>query len=230
MTTNLILESKDRELFGVTIKQETKTGFLSVSELQRAYEVARWQYGWSERHIKTIMQTTDFKERVFCLLEEQGLIKVGIPTFIEMCDKEGVTKVLKNLGVWKTTGARHTKTVMCDPYVWVLLAMELNPKIYGKVVIWLADKLIFNRLEAGNEYKPMNISIKSIVENPDYSKYAIAINERVFGKHITGMRNLASSQELKNITKIEQFITQGISIGMIKNEEQIVYAIKNFSL
>jgi len=230
MTTNLVLESKDRELFGITIKQETKTGFLSLSELQKAYENARWQYGWSERHIKTIMQTNDFKERVFYLLEEQGVIKVGISTFIEMCEKEGVTKVLKGLGVWKTTGARSNKNVMCNPYIWVLLAMELNPKIYAKVVIWLSDSLIFNRIEAGNEYKPMNISIKSIIDNPDYSKYAIAINERVFGSHLTGMRNLASSQELKNISKIEQFITQGISIGMIKTEEQILYTIKNFSL
>ena len=230
MTTNLILESKDRELFGITIKQETKTGFLSLSELQRAYENARWQYGWSERRYDVIMQTNDFKERVFYLLEEQGIIKVDILGFMEMCEKEGVTKVLKGLGVWKTTGARSSKSVMCNPYIWVLLAMELNPKIYAKVVVWLSDSLIFNRLEAGNEYKPMNVAIKSIINNPDYSKYAVAINERVFMKHMTGMRNLASSQELKNITKIEQFITQGISIGMIKNEEQILYAIKNISI
>lgn len=230
MESNIVLNSKDRELFGVTIKQETKTGFLSVSELQKAYEVARWKYGWSERRIDNIMQTNDFKERVFYLLEKQGFIKTNILGFMNMVEKEGVTKVLKGLGVYKTTGARENKSTYANPYIWILLAMELNPMIYAAVVTWLTDSLIFDRIEAGDEFRPMNNAIKGIVSNPNYSKYSIAINERVFGKHLTGMRNLASAQELRKITKIEQFISQGINMGMIRNDEQIMYAIAKFSL
>jgi hypothetical protein len=230
MESNIIMKSKDRDLFGVVIKQETKTGFLSVSELQKAYEVARWQHGWSERRVDNIMQTTDFKERVFYLLQNQGLIKTSILVFMEMVEREGVTKVLKGLGVYKTTGARESRCTFCNPYIWILLAMELNPMIYATVVTWLTDSLLFDRIEAGDEYKPMNNAIKSIVPNPDYKKYAIAINERVFGKHLTGMRNLASAPELKKITKIEQFISQGINMKMIRDDNQIMYAIANFSL
>lgn len=230
MESNIIMNSKDRELFGITIKQETKSGFLSVSELQKAYEIARWQYGWSERNVKNIMQTDDFKERVFYLLQNQGYIKVSILTFMEMVDKEGIAKVLKGLGVYKTTGARHSKVTFANPYIWILLAMELNPMIYAAVVTWLTDTLIFDRIEAGDEFRPMNNAIKKIIPNPDYKKYAIAINQRVFGKHLTGMRNLASAQELRKITKIEQFISQGINMSMIKDEAQTMYAIGNFSL
>lgn len=230
METNIILKSKDRELFGIVIKQETKTGFLSVSELQKAYEVARWQYGWSDRKVSDIMQTENFKERVFYLLENQGVIKASFVGFMEMVDKEGITKVLKGLGVYKTTGARESKATFTDPYIWILLAMELNPMIYAKVVVWLTDSLVFDRVEAGDEFRPMNNAIKKIIETPDYRKFSIAINEKVFGKHLTGMRNLASSSELKKITKIEQFITQGISIGMIKDERQVLYAISNFNI
>ena len=114
--------------------------------------------------------------------------------------------------------------------IWILLAMELNPMIYAAVVTWLTDSLIFDRIEAGDEFRPMNNAIKSIIESPNYSKYAIAINQKVFGKHLTGMRNLASSQELRKITKIEQFISQGITMKMIKDDKQIMYAIANFSL
>lgn len=230
MKTNVIMQSKDRELFGITIKQETKTGFLSLSALQKAYETARWEYGWSERSLTWIMQTQDFKERVYYLLENQGFINETINNFIERVNEMGIAKVLKSLGVYKTTGARHTKEVMCNPYIWVLLAMELNPMIYAKVVIWLTDSLIFDRIEAGTEYKPMNDSIKKIIPNPEYFKYAIAINERIFGKHFAGMRNLASANDLKKITKIEQFITQGIDLGMIKNEAQILYTIKTLNV
>ena len=230
MKTNIVIQSKDRELFGLSIKQETKTGFLSVSELQKAYEVARWQYGWSDRKVADIMQTENFKERVFYLLENQGIIKASFVGFMEMVDKEGIAKVLKGLGVYKTTGARESKATFTDPYIWILLAMELNPMIYAKVVVWLTDSLVFDRVEAGDEFRPMNNAIKKIIPNPDYRKYSIAINEKVFGKHLTGMRNLASANELRKITKIEQFLTQGIEMGMIKQDNQIMYAISNFNL
>ncbi len=230
MKSNVIMHSKDRDLFGVVIKQETVTGFLSVSELQKAYEKARWQHGWSDRKVSDIMQTKEFKERVYYLLKQQDVIKADIVGFIEMTENEGITKVLKGLGVYKTTGARENKSTYCNPYVWILLAMELNPMIYATVVTWLTDSLIFDRIEAGDEFRPMNNAIKSIVVNPDYKKYAIAINERVFGKHLTGMRNLASAQELKKITKIEQFVSQGINMKMIKDDVQIMYAISHFSL
>jgi hypothetical protein len=230
MKTNIILQSKDRDLFGVVIKQETKTGFLSVSELQKAYEIARWQHGWSDRKVADIMQTDFFKERVFYLLDKQGVIKTSLSGFMEMVEKEGIAKVLKGLGVYKTTGARQTKTTFCNPYIWILLAMELNPMIYATVITWLTDSLIFDRIEAGDEYKPMNAAIKSIVPNPDYKKYAIAINKKVFSAHLSGMRNLASAQELKKIAKIEQFISQGINMKMIQNDEQVMYTIENYSI
>jgi hypothetical protein len=230
MESNIIMKSKDRELFGIVIKQETKTGFLSVSELQKAYEVARWQYGWSDRKVADIMQTTEFKERVYYLLHNQGVIKTNILGFMEMVENEGIAKVLKGLAVYKTTGARQSKVTFANPYIWILIAMELNPMIYAAVVTWLTDTLIFDRIEAGDEFRPMNNAIKKIIPNPDYKKYAIAINERVFGKHLTGMRNLASSQELRKITKIEQFISQGINMNMIKDEKQTMYAIGNFAL
>jgi hypothetical protein len=230
MKTNVILKSKDRDLFGITIRQNTKEQFLSVSDLQKAYEIARWQYGWSDRRVNDILQYEPVQLRVYYLLLESGIIKTTQPAFMEMCKNEGITKVLKGLGVYKTTGRGAEKTVSANPYIWMLLAMELNPMIYAKVVIWLSDSLIFDRIEAGNEYKPMNEAIKKVVQNPDYRKFAKAINEKVFGNHLTGMRNLASANELKKISKIEQFITQGISIGMIKNEEQVIYSIKKLDI
>lgn len=230
METNVVMKSKDRELFGVVIKQETKTGFLSVSELQKAYEIARWKYGWSDRQVKDIMQTKNFKESVYYLLYNKGIVKADFLAFMDMVENEGIAKVLKKLGVYKTTGKGNLKTTFTDMYIWLLLAIELNPILKANVILWFGDTLIIDRIEAGDEFKPMNKAINSIVQTPDYKKYAIAINKKVFGTHMSGMRNLASANELRRITKIEQFIYQGINMGLIKEEEQIIHAINNISI
>lgn len=227
MKTNVILSSTDRELFGVTIRQNTKEQFLSVTDLQKAYETARWQYGWNDHRLADIMQTQGFKERVFYILENQNVIKTGLNVFIEMVEREGIAKVLKGLGVYKTTGARESKQVMADPYIWVLLAMELNPMIYAKVVIWLTDSLIFNRIEAGSEYLPMNSAISNIIEKPNYAEIAKLMNIKVFGQHISGMRNLASAKELRKISDVEKQIITAIEMGWIKNENDLYKFLKN---
>ena len=222
MKNNVVLKSTDRNLFGITIEQNTKDYFLSVSSLQKAYDVARWQYGWSDRKVADIMQTKEFKERVFYILESKGFIKTNILGFMDMIEKEGIAKVLKGLGVYKTTGARQTKQTYCDPYIWILLALELNPMIYANVVIWLTDTLVFDRIEAGTEYMPMNSKIKEIIPNPNYQNYAKLINKKVFGKHVAGMRNLASANELRQIADVEKQIITAIDMKWIKNEKGLI--------
>ena len=222
MKNNVVLKSTDRNLFGITIEQNTKDYFLSVSSLQKAYDVARWQYGWSDRKVADIMQTKEFKERVFYILESKGFIKTNILGFMDMIEKEGIAKVLKGLGVYKTTGARQTKQTYCDPYIWILLALELNPMIYANVVIWLTDTLVFDRIEAGTEYMPMNSKIKEIIPNPNYQTYAKLINKKVFGKHVAGMRNLASASELRQIADVEKQIITAIDMKWIKNEKGLI--------
>lgn len=228
MKTAVTLKSSDRELFGVTIKQNTAKKFLSVSDLQRSYDVARWQHGWSERTINSITQGQTFRERCFYVLKERNIIKTGILGFTEMVENEGFVKVLKGLGLWNTTGRGADKAVYCDPFIWMLLAMEFNPMIYAKVIIWLTDTLILDRIEAGTEYLPMNAAIKSVLKQPDYSKFAKAINVKVFGHHQAGMRNIASARELRKIADIEKFIINAIESGWIKDENSILKAITTY--
>lgn len=228
MKSNVVLSSSDRELFGVTIRQNTKEQFFSVTDLQKAYEKARWQHCWSQQNISMMLNYEKTQERIYYLLLEKKIIKVSLLIFMEMVKNEGMTKVLKGLGVYKTTGRGSDKQVMCDPYIWTLIAMELNPMIYAKVVVWLTDSLIFDRLEAGTEYKPMNSAIKEIIQNPDYPKFAKAINSKVFGQHQTGMRNLASAKELRQIADIEKFVTQSIKMGFLRSEANILKAIETY--
>lgn len=226
MKTNVVLQSCDRNLFGVIIRQNTKDGqMLSVSDLTRAYESARFQYGWGQKNLTTMMQSKDFIERCFYVLQELDLIKLHINSFIEMVQKEGIVKVLKGLGVWATKGRGENKSTYSNPYIWVMIALEMNPKIYAKVVLWLTDSLIVNRITAGAEFLPLTSSIKTIIKEPKYSEYFKAINSKVFGRHEKGIRDTASSDELRIISDIEKFLTQSIGMGMIQNENHLLKAI-----
>ncbi|MBN1982612.1 MAG: hypothetical protein JW795_13850 [Chitinivibrionales bacterium] len=228
MKTNQILKSSDRELFGEIITQRTKDQFLSVSDLQKAYDKARYINGWSEKRIRDILDNTAVIERIYYLLSERKIVNARFDAFMELIEKEGIIKILKELKVYKTTGKKSGRRIMADPYIWVLIALELNPMIYAKVVMWLTDSLIFNRVTAGDSYLSMTVAITSIVEQPDYSVFAKIINERVFGYHESGIRNSATAEQLNLVSEIEKFIAKSIRMRFLKSQQDIVDAVKKY--
>lgn len=226
MKTNVTMMShEDRTLYGVVIRQETKTGFMSLTDLQEAYTHARVLNGWKDYRISHVFESESNHERIYYLMKEQGFIKAGFPEFMERVQNEGITKVLKAFGVYKTTGRGENKRVMCNPYIWVLVAMELNPQLYAKVVTWLTDRLILNRIEAGNFYKSLSSALRT-VNNPDYKAIAIALNKKIFGRHEIGIRNTASEKELDELARLEDRIAFAIERGYIRDNDAIVSAIE----
>ncbi len=221
------MNSEDRKIFGITIRQETKTGFLNLSDLQEAYLHARVKNGWSDKRIDHILTYNDNIYRIYYILFEQQIINVSLDTFIENVENVGFLKYLKKLEVYKTTGARQNKTTWCNSYIWVLVAMELSPAIYGKVVVWLADKLITNRIEAGNFYKDLSRAISKF-ENADYIKMAKALNYKIFGRHETGIRNLATKEQLEKMFELERYIAKAIDMGHLKTFDDCIVEVEKY--
>lgn len=230
MKTNQELQSPDRELFGVVIRQDTRDSFLCLTDLQNAYELKRGELGWSDRDLNNILSTASVKERVYYLLQKREIITPSFSGFMESANRDGIVSLLKRIGVYRMSGKAENRKVMCDPYIWVLLAMEMNPEIYAEVVMWLTDRLIFDRIEAGDNFRPMNNAISKIVDKPEYYKFAIEINRRIFGQHYTGIRNIAKSKELKLIAKIETSVKDMIELGFLKSEEDIMKVIQNITI
>jgi hypothetical protein len=214
MKSNITLVSQSRNLFGITIRQETKTGFLNLSDLQDAYDNIAKYYGWPDKKVNEVLSYADNRERIFYILEKQGVIKTSLNVFMERVKNEGITKVLKECQSYATRGARQTKSVSCNPYIWVLVAMEMNPKLYGEVITWLTDKLILNRIEAGDMYKDLSKSVSKF-KDVDYIKLARVLNIMVFNKHETGIRNTASELELKELRELESNLAFSIESGLI---------------
>ena len=88
--------------------------------------------------------------------------------------------------------------------------------MYGKTVIWLTDKLIFNRIEAGELYKGLTKAVKPFPD-VDYVNLAKAINWVVFDRHETGIRNSASENELKELRDLELNLAYVINSGLIRS-------------
>lgn len=225
MKTNITLVSQSRNLFGITIRQETKSGFLNLSDLQDAFDKARLINGWSKKSVQEILSYSSNRERIYYILEKQCVINSSLNEFIELVDKQGITKVLKMFGAYRTTGARSTKTTSCNPYIWTLIAMEMNPMLYGEVVTWLTDKLILNRLDAGNMYKELSRAVGRF-PNADYQSLAKSLNYVVFGRHESGIRNTGTEQQLKELHLLESNLAFSIDSGFIKSYDDLIEQIR----
>jgi len=214
MKTNITLLSQSRELFGVTIRQETKTGFLNLSDLQAAYNKAKAEHGWIHRDVNHVIGFKDNLERIFYVLQKQGFINCSLEQFTADAEEQGLVKTLKTFGVYKTTGRAEQRTTYCNAYIWVLIAMEMNPLLYGSVVVWLTDRLVLNRLEAGDMYKDLSKAVAQF-PNADFSALAKTINNLVFGRHEYGIRNTGTEEQLKELHKIESNLAFSIDSGFI---------------
>ena len=229
MKTNVTMVSQgSRELYGVVIRQNTKDSFLSLTDLQEAYTHARILNGWHDRQISDIFRQESNVERIYYLLKEQNLLgdKTENSRFYEYVKKNGIVKTLKELGVYKTTGRGEKKQSMCNPYIWVLVAMELNPQLYAKVVMWLTDKLITNRIDACDLNNSLRRAIASNIQCPDYAGINRALNIKVFGHHETGMRNLASEEELKRLNTLQENIAFCIQRGYLNDNSSVIKEIQ----
>ena len=226
MKKNAIMVSKDRFLFDIKIRQETKTGFLNLSDLQESYAHARVLHKWSDKRVSDVLSSKDNAERIYYLLVKQGFIKTDISAFIEEYISSPA-KTLKKYSAYKTTGARQTKTTWCDPYIWALVAMELNPMLYATVVSWLSDKLILNRIEAGNFYVGLSKAMSGRW-NPNFSKIAKALNWIVYNRHETGvLRDTSTQDQLAELADLQKNIAFSIDMGYINSEKQLLETMRN---
>lgn len=227
MKTNVTLTSKSRELFGVTIRQETKTGFLNISDLAIAEAKGRSIHGWAHKgQIQDLINQKENSERIYYVLKETGKINSDFSEFMKLVQNEGMIRTLKALGCYNASGRGQNKTVWCDPYLWVLICMEINPMMYGKTVVWLTDKLILNRIEAGNMYKGLS---KAVAKFPDvdYSVLAKSLNHVVFKQHESGIRNSATEAQLQELYILESNLAFSIDSNLIKSFGSLLEHIRN---
>lgn len=220
MKSNITLNSKDRVLYGITIRQDTKNQFLSLTDLQEAYTVERINKGWTDRRIERILSTNDSAERIYYILFEQGMIRTQFGAFMKDVENNSLVKVMKSCGAYKTKGRGTNRTTMCNPYIWVMIAMELNPELYAKVIIWLTDDLIINRIEAGDRYNELCRACGKF-KDVDYRLIARGLNYIIFNEHEVMIRNKATQSELKELDDLQKSLAFSVNMNFIKSFDDL---------
>jgi len=232
MKNNVTLNSIDRELFGVRIKHRTKPNMLCLTDLANVYETQRVIHNWHKRDLTKMLnvkESPDNAERIYYVLYDRGLVNLALAKFIEECENKTLIKVLKEYGVYKTTGKGENKLVFASPDIFVLLGLELNPIFYAKTVIWLSDSLVKNRINAGDENNVLT-SIMCKKWSPDASVYANvnrALNYIVYGRHERGIRNESNADLLKEMEKLQNNYSFSIDCGYIKTVDDLMNELRD---
>lgn len=205
-----------RQFNGVSIRQDSKTGFLNLNDLHDAY--IKTQPGNDKpvyEYLRT-KQTQEFVEAIReSILENQKQNPVK--------STELLLPLVEPIPVIQTRRGKYGGS-WAHPYVFLDFAMWLNPKFKVWAMSVIEDKLIELRNEAGDRFIDMAKALKSIgaVSPREYIQECNMINILVFGSTKSGQRNEATKEQLALLNKLQKYnahlITQNISFTLRSKE------------
>jgi hypothetical protein len=186
MITNQIMK---RQFYDNAISQRTKDGFFNATEFIQAFNSIsgknlRFKEFWDN---KGTQQFLDALQREISNGDNSPLLKTH-----------------------ESTRGSGGSTWM-HPYLFVKFAMWLSPELEVKIIKWVYDNLIDFRNQAGDYYKEMCAAISSVYESYNgkkadpliYVKEAHFLNQLVFGNSHGNQRNIATSEQLELMNKLQ---------------------------
>jgi len=204
MKTQVIMK---RPLFGVEISQQSKTTFLSATDLVRAGNKWRVNSGLGTFDLSVWFQ------------------KIGVKEFISAMEKE--------YGVVKISGRGRGHHTWLHPLLFIDLALALSPELKIEVYKWLYDYLIEFRNDSGDSYKIMCGAIYGKISNKSkFKDYMIQTASRI--KLACGVTDWqrATQKQLKlrdlihnNISLLSDVlgdIDQAVRIGIEKSVQNTI--------
>ena len=174
-----------REMLGLEIRQKHKTGFFSVSDIERVSNKHRVENGLS------IQKATDY--------------------FRSPKSKEFISELIETVGDIQTGGKGRGNEKWVHPYLFIDIALWYSPSLKVKVYQWIYDNLTVFRDNSGESFKVMS---KALIENCDLKgnasiyipKVARAIYKAV-GVSGNDKWEKATESQLHLRDKIQQAIT-----------------------
>jgi len=225
-------------MMGEIVRQRIEDELLCLTDLALIYEEQRIKNAWVDKRLNEFFINKAEIEYIVELLSLQGVfIDTEKVVFMEIVKNQSLISALKSIGQYKVTGRGTNKTTFCNPYIFVAVAQWLNPKFRAQVTMWVTDSLILNRIEAGTQFNELCNVIKNklIPQLPEesngrkfiFSNFAKLINKKVFGKHETNLRQIATKDQLLKLARIEGKLSALIDFGSLTSyQEAKEYIVK----
>lgn len=201
------------------VAQRTKDGYFDANVLLK-----QWNENNSEKRISRFLESPKTKEFISVLESE-------ISQSAEVHDADFKSVIIKKGR--NTQNGRTQDEVWLHPFLFIDFAMWINPTFKYQVIKFVYDELIKNRVDAGNYYKEMCNSIKSITQENEslvnnISKVAEALNCIVYGHHIKEIRNKeADETKLKELADLQKDIIKLINKKFINTHFDLMEYLRD---
>jgi hypothetical protein len=197
MITEVIMK---RQLFGSEVCQQSQSGFLSVTDLIKIGNNYRLANGLPMFNFNIWLQTKGTKEFVNQLEKQFGKIKIN---------SKG-----KNSHTW------------VHPYLFLDVALAINPEFKVTVYEWIYDSLLKYRNDSGDSYKKMCGSLYENCSNKSTFHRGVTKTAQLIQKScgVNDWQN-ASEDQLKLRDKIHENISLLCDV-LRDNNEAIHLGIK----
>lgn len=208
MVTNQIMESQDRLLEGIIIRQRTKDEFFSISDVSLLCD--RWCYENKKPRFDINQYfRLDSTKRFMEKLKEEKKCEVHI-------------------------AQRGKKEGWIHPYIFLDLILWINPEFKVTIYDWLFDYLIQSRVKSGDSYRIMCGVLYEFCSNKKRFKADITNLCKIIKKMILcdedAEWNKASKEQLKARDDVQMMIAdltatlrdakQGVRLGIAAYEQR----------
>lgn len=204
-----------RELFGDDISQKSKSSFFSATDLVRAGN--KW---------RMLNELSPFKYSEWLRNKKT---------------KEFIAELESQFGTVKTVARGRGKHTWVHPFLFIDLALAINPKLKIEVYSWLYDHLLKYRNDSGDSYNKMSGALYNNCKNKASFQRSMILTARII-KNAIGVKDWqhATQDELKLRDKVQENIAllcdvlrdnnQAIMLGINKTigKQTIIFAEKTF--
>ena len=160
-----------------------------------------------KRDLSKFWELENVKDFIGVLMEEENL-----HTLSEVYVKSKASRG-ENAGTW------------VHPILFVKMAMWINPKFEYHVIKFIHDQLIEYRHLAGNNYRGLTDRVIQFKDH-DFVKLAKALNYIVFSRHSKGIRQTASSAQLKELAELQEKASFLIEMGYVSNFDELLQSLR----
>ena len=216
MKTNVVMK---RPMGQFEVLQRISDGFFDGNALLNA---------WKREHPTCKETVNDFlaqkKVQLFVTEMEEEFGNFTQPQKWVLAETQGF-KSIKYVKGKNTSKGRTKDQVWMHPYMFIKLAMWINPKFELQVIKFVYDELIKNRHLAGDNYNVLTAALATMPDI-DYKKVATAIQWIVFNRTGKNLRQQATQEQLSEISDIESKLAYAIDMGFIKSYDELIITMR----